>query len=435
MPFAFRLEASSGRARAGTIVTDHGDVPTPVFMPVGTQGAVKGTTVETVWDTGARILLGNAYHLYLRPGVDLIERAGGLHRFMGWRGAVLTDSGGYQVFSLASLQRVTRSGVEFRSHIDGSLHEFTPEAVMDAQARIGADILMSFDTFAGIPCTRADAEQAVELTTEWARRGRAVHGARFNRCGYEQVVFGIVQGGEYPDLRARSLAEIAALDFPGYAIGGLSRRRQEETRISWSNRGLLDRARATSWGWDSARSRRRLARGVDMYDCVLPKMAHWRHVHRRRWCLRCAHAGPAPSTGVRVSVPTTRRVPRHLFWPADTGRACDAAQPVFTRTMRAAPRSSRHVQAWRARSWKSERGVGEPASRKTKGGPLESVHRNHHVCHDARRPERRRAQPVLHAAPDPGDAGDLLLPAHPATADARRRCRDVATVKGDRVVT
>src|SRR6188474_2921497 len=192
MPFAFRVEARSQGARAGVLTTDHGAIETPVFMPVGTQGAVKGVTARDVWDTGARLILGNAYHLYLRPGVDLIARAGGLHKFVGWDGAMLTDSGGYQVFSLASLMRVGDDGVTFRSHIDGSLHQFTPEAVMEYQARIGADIVMSFDSFGGIPSARRDAERSVDLTTKWAARGLRAVGTRFNRYGYEQVVFGIV---------------------------------------------------------------------------------------------------------------------------------------------------------------------------------------------------------------------------------------------------
>jgi len=222
MPFAFHLEARTGAARAGRLVTDHGEISTPVFMPVGTQATVKGATIDGIRETGARIILGNTYHLCMRPGVELIDRAGGLHRFMGWDGAILTDSGGYQVFSLASLRRLGDDGVRFRSHIDGSMHMFTPESVMTAQARIGADILMSFDYFGGIPCPRPEAEHSVALTTAWARRGRVVHGARFNRSGWEQVVFGIVQGAEYEDLRRRSAEEITALDFPGYAIGGLA---------------------------------------------------------------------------------------------------------------------------------------------------------------------------------------------------------------------
>jgi len=274
MPFSFRVDATSGAARAGVLTTDHGTFPTPVFMPVGTQGTVKGTTVESVWSTGARILLGNTYHLYLRPGTDLVERAGGLHRFMGWDGAILTDSGGYQVFSLASLRKVTENGVEFRSHVDGSSHLFTPESVMEIQARLGADILMSFDYFGGIPSPRKDAEESVRLTTRWARRGRDVNGARFNRHGWEQVVFGIVQGADHPDLRARSREEIVALDFPGYAVGGLA--------VGENKPDTWDIAGAVAEGLPADKPRYLMgmgtpldlidgvARGIDMFDCVLP---------------------------------------------------------------------------------------------------------------------------------------------------------------------
>jgi queuine tRNA-ribosyltransferase len=274
MPFAYRFEASSGGARAGTLVTDHCELPTPVFMPVGTQATVKGLTPDAVRATGARILLGNAYHLYLRPGVDLIESAGGLHRFMGWDGAILTDSGGYQVFSLPGLRRVRDEGVTFRSHIDGSSHHFTPEVVMEAQARIGADIIMSFDYFGGIPCERAEAEHSVELTTQWARRGRDAVGARFNRNGYEQVVFGIVQGAQYEDLRIRSLEEIAALDFPGYAVGGLSV--GESKGETWdltetvTSRLPADRPRYLMGMGTPLDLVEGVARGVDMFDCVMP---------------------------------------------------------------------------------------------------------------------------------------------------------------------
>jgi queuine tRNA-ribosyltransferase len=274
MPFAFHLDAAGDGARAGRIVTDHGEFPTPVFMPVGTQATVKGVTVEGIADTGARILLGNTYHLCMRPGADLIERAGGLHKFMGWDGAILTDSGGYQVFSLASLRRLGDEGVRFRSHVDGSLHMFTPESVMTAQARIGADIIMSFDYFGGIPCPRAEAEHSVALTTAWARRGRAVNGARFNRNGWEQVVFGIVQGAEYEDLRRRSAEEIVALDFPGYAIGGLAvgEDRQQTRDITEYTAAMLpaDKPRYLMGMGTPLDLVEGVARGVDMFDCVLP---------------------------------------------------------------------------------------------------------------------------------------------------------------------
>jgi len=274
MPFAFHLEARAGGARAGRIVTDHGEFPTPVFMPVGTQATVKGTTFENIEDTGARIMLGNTYHLCMRPGAELIERAGGLHRFMGWNGAILTDSGGYQVFSLASLRRLGDDGVRFRSHVDGSLHMFTPESVMTAQARIGADIIMSFDYFGAIPCAREEAEKSVALTTAWARRGRAVNGARFDRNGWEQVVFGIVQGAEYEDLRRRSAGELLELDFPGYAIGGLAvgEDRRQTRDITELCAAMLpdDRPRYLMGMGTPLDLVEGVARGVDMFDCVLP---------------------------------------------------------------------------------------------------------------------------------------------------------------------
>ncbi|MCI0452106.1 MAG: tRNA guanosine(34) transglycosylase Tgt [Candidatus Latescibacteria bacterium] len=325
MPFSFRVEARSHGARAGILSTDHGAIETPVFMPVGTQGSVKGLTSRDVWDTGARLILGNTYHLYLRPGVSLIERAGGLHRFIGWDGALLTDSGGYQVFSLASLMRVSDLGVTFRSHIDGSLHEFTPEAVMETQARIGADIAMSFDYFGGIPCERVEAERSVALTTAWARRGLKAMGARSDRYGYEQVVFGIVQGAEYPDLRARSAREFTELDFPGYAIGGLSVGESKDATWDLTERTTellpVDRPRYLMGMGTPLDLIDAVARGVDMLDCVLPtRNARNGTVFTRdgRLVLRNArHADDLmpldPECGCVACKNHTRAYLRHLF--------------------------------------------------------------------------------------------------------------------------
>jgi queuine tRNA-ribosyltransferase len=275
MPFGFRLEASSSGARAGVLATDHGAVCTPVFMPVGTQATVKATLPEKLAEEiGAEIILGNAYHLVLRPGVDVVERAGGLHAFMGWPRAILTDSGGFQAMSLADLRKVSDEGITFRSHIDGDLHLFTPESVIEAQARIGADIVMSLDYCTPIPVARAEAERAVRLTTDWARRGRAVLGPRFDRGGYEQAVFGIVQGAAFADLRRRSLDEIVALDFPGYAIGGLSV--GEAKGVMWEMVELVagalpeERPRYLMGVGTPLDVVEGVARGVDMFDCVLP---------------------------------------------------------------------------------------------------------------------------------------------------------------------
>ena len=275
MPFGFELHATSGQARAGVVHTDHGDVPTPVFMPVGTQATVKATRPSELRDDiGAAIILSNTYHLFLRPGVALLEAAGGLHRFMGWDGPILTDSGGFQVFSLASLRKIDADGIAFRSHIDGALHRFTPERVIEAQAGIGADIVMSFDYCTALPCERAEAELAVSLTTDWARRGRAVGGVRFRRYEHEQVLFGIVQGSSFPDLRLRSLADLLDMDFPGYAIGGLSV--GESRAETWEMAELVtdglpaDRPRYLMGVGTPLDLVEGVARGIDMFDCVLP---------------------------------------------------------------------------------------------------------------------------------------------------------------------
>lgn len=275
MPFGFRLENESGGARAGVLSTDHGDVPTPVFMPVGTQATVKATAPPALQSPiDARILLGNTYHLVLRPGVDLVEEAGGLHAFMGWDRAILTDSGGFQVMSLADLRKIDRDGITFRSHIDGALHRFTPESVIDAQARIGADIVMSLDYCTALPCERKEAELAVERTTAWARRGLEARGRRFRHHDHEQAVFGIVQGSSYPDLRRRSLSELVEMDFPGYAVGGLSV--GESKSETWEMVEIVadglpvDRPRYLMGVGTPVDLVEGVSRGIDMFDCVLP---------------------------------------------------------------------------------------------------------------------------------------------------------------------
>ncbi len=274
MPIRFTLETTDAQARAGTLATDHGDVATPVFMPVGTQAAVKAATPAVLKDIGATIVLANAYHLFLRPGIDTIEDAGRIHRFMNWDRAILTDSGGYQVFSLADLKMASDEGISFRSHIDGSLHFFTPEAVIDAQVRIGADIIMSFDYCAPYPCTRAQAEEAVALTTKWAAEGAAVHGTRIERNGYEQVLFGIVQGSIHEDLRSRSARELIEIGFPGYALGGLSvgEEKAQMFDIVECTASMLpeDKPRYLMGVGTPIDLVEGVARGIDMFDCVLP---------------------------------------------------------------------------------------------------------------------------------------------------------------------
>jgi queuine tRNA-ribosyltransferase len=275
VPFHFELlEGGKDGPRAGRILTDHGVVETPAFMPVGTQGSVKTLSSADLESIGASIVLANTYHLYLRPGEKLIEEAGGIHRFMSWDGPVLTDSGGYQVFSLADLRQLSDEGVEFQSHLDGSRHLLTPERVVEIQTSIGSDIMMVLDQCTSYPCDRSEAETAVRRTTLWAERSLAGRGPRIDEGGYERVLFGIVQGSVYDDLRNRSAEEIASLDFPGYAIGGLSvgEPKDETSRIVEQTAVLLpaDKPRylmGVGFPEDIVEA---VARGIDLFDCVVP---------------------------------------------------------------------------------------------------------------------------------------------------------------------
>ncbi|MEW6398515.1 MAG: tRNA guanosine(34) transglycosylase Tgt [Bacillota bacterium] len=221
----FLVEGRSphGAARAGVLRTARGEVPTPVFMPVGTLGAVKLLEPADLEGLGVRMILSNAYHLYLRPGADVVAGAGGLHGFMGWSRPMLTDSGGFQVFSLASFRRVTPEGVEFRSHLDGSLHFWTPEKVMDVQARLGADVVVPLDVCLPYPATREETQEAARLTAEWLRRSLARRAAAGPAGGSNrQLIFGIIQGGMWADLRRACAGEVADLPVDGFAVGGLS---------------------------------------------------------------------------------------------------------------------------------------------------------------------------------------------------------------------
>src|SRR5262245_27312412 len=214
--FTVTAQDSDSQARLGVLETTHGTVATPAFMPVATQGTVKATSPRELREIGAEIILANAYHLYLRPGARLIEQSGGLHRFMGWDGPILTDSGGYQVFSLKELCKISEDGVRFRSHLDGSAHFLTPEAVVQTQDQLGVDIAMVLDECVAAPSQYDAAARASDRTTRWAQRAQAV------RSRNDQALFAIVQGGVFPDLREQSARELVALDFPGYAVGGLS---------------------------------------------------------------------------------------------------------------------------------------------------------------------------------------------------------------------
>lgn len=217
----FKIEKNCGitRARLGRLKTAHGEIAAPFFMPVGTNATVKGMCSADLEQMGSQIVLSNTYHLYLRPGLDVIEKSGGLHGFMDWKGPILTDSGGYQVFSLSKLRKITEEGVRFQSHIDGSSHMFTPEKVMDIQKVLGSDLMMPLDVCAPYPCTRKEAERSVEKTSAWARRTLEYYR---NNGQEKQILFGIVQGSVYEDLRRRSAQEITGLGFGAYAIGGVS---------------------------------------------------------------------------------------------------------------------------------------------------------------------------------------------------------------------
>jgi queuine tRNA-ribosyltransferase len=265
---SFELAARDGRARTGLLRTPHGEVETPVFMPVGTAGAVKAVLHRDLREMGARILLGNTYHLMLRPGDVLVAELGGLHGFTGWDGPFLTDSGGYQVFSLAGLRRLDEDGVVFQSHIDGSSHALSPERSIAVQQNLGADIAMAFDECPPGDAPREVVAEATARTTRWARRSRAAH----TRAG--QALFGIVQGGVHLDLRETSARELMDLDFPGYAIGGLSVGEPKHGRdlVLEHLDPLLPETRprylmGIGTPEDIVDA---VARGVDMFDCVLP---------------------------------------------------------------------------------------------------------------------------------------------------------------------
>jgi len=255
-------------ARAGQLVLTHGVIETPVFMPVGTQATVKTLTAEDLYEIGISIILANTYHLYLRPGEDLIYKAGGLHSFMNWRNNILTDSGGFQVFSLSKLRKITDEGVYFNSHIDGSKHFLTPEKVMDIEQKLGADIAMCFDECASYPCTYEEAQTAVNRTSQWARRCKDAH--QLN----DQALFGIIQGNVFPDLRHRSALDLVEMDFPGYAIGGLSvgESKEEMYNILDLTDSLLplDKPRYLMGVGTPEDLLEGVRRGIDMFDCVLP---------------------------------------------------------------------------------------------------------------------------------------------------------------------
>ena len=271
MSFTFTLEATAGRARAGVFKTPHGDILTPVFAPVGTQATVKAILPRDLHDLKATLILANTYHLHLRPGADLVAAMGGVHHFMAWDGPILTDSGGFQVFSLAELRRVDDNGVRFRSHLDGASHYLTPEKSIAIQHQLGADIIMAFDECA-VPNDRDVAEAAMHRTHAWAKRCADYHVEQgdVNR----QALFGIVQGGIFPDLRAQSVEAITSLDLPGYAIGGLAVGETKKEMLTTLDATMplmpTDRPRYLMGVGHAEDLVQAVARGVDIFDCVLP---------------------------------------------------------------------------------------------------------------------------------------------------------------------
>jgi queuine tRNA-ribosyltransferase len=315
----FTVRKTSGRARIGRLELAHGSVETPAFMPVGTQATVKAMSPEELKEIGVEIILSNTYHLYLRPGHELICEAGGLHAFMHWNRPILTDSGGFQVFSLKGMRRIDEGGVLFQSHIDGSRHYFTPEKVMEIEQALGADIAMAFDECAPWPSEKDYAEAALARTTRWARRCREAHGRE------DQALFGIVQGGTYRDLRLRSVEELTEIGFPGYGIGGLSVGEPKELMY-----GMLD---ALDPAMPKDRPRYLMGvgspdcliegalRGVDMFDCVLPTrtarmgtvLTSGGKLNMRNACHECDFTPLDPECDCYVCRHYSRAYIRHLF--------------------------------------------------------------------------------------------------------------------------
>jgi queuine tRNA-ribosyltransferase len=348
MSLQFQIEATRGQARTGRLFTPHGEIETPIFMPVGTLASVKGVPQDILEELGAQIILGNTYHLYLRPGIDTIRRMGGLHRFMSWRRAILTDSGGFQVFSLNELRKVNEEGVTFRSHLDGSSHFFSPESSMEAQIGIGADIIMAFDECTEFPADRARMKSSMEMTARWAARSKKYFEDHKHEVPWAnslqqsavsiqptqvpatfhnqtQSLFGIVQGGMDPELRKESAERTIEIGFPGYAIGGLSvgepRDLTRDVIESTLEHLPADKPRYVMGVGTPQEIVEYANLGVDMMDCVLPTRAA-RHgllftsegkvsIKQARYA---QDAGPLdPKCGCRVCHRYSRAYLRHLY--------------------------------------------------------------------------------------------------------------------------
>jgi len=275
MNFTFSKKDKNSNARSGILKTDHGEIKTPIFMPVGTAGTVKSVSQRDLEDQiNAQIILGNTYHLYLRPGIERFENIGGLHKFMSWNRPILTDSGGYQVYSLSGRRKITEQGVKFKSHIDGSSHFFTPENVMDIQKSIGADIIMAFDECTPYPCDYSYAKDSMEMTHRWLKRCVDRFNSTPFKYDYSQVLFPIVQGSTYSDLRRKSAEVIASFDLPGNAIGGLSVGEPHDLMYKHTEEVCailpVDKPRYLMGVGTPSNLLECIALGIDMFDCVMP---------------------------------------------------------------------------------------------------------------------------------------------------------------------
>jgi len=309
MTLTWQHEAQDGAARAGVLHTAHGTVPTPVFMPVGTAGTVKAMTADAVRATGARMVLGNTYHLMLRPGAERIARLGGLHRFMDWHGPILTDSGGFQVMSLSGLRKMDADGVTFQSHVDGSRHRLTPERSVEIQHLLGADVTMCFDECTPFPATHEQAATSMRLSMRWAARSRE---AFVHRPGHG--LFGIVQGSVFPDLRAESVATLTNIGFEGYAVGGLAVGEGQEamfTTLECTSPLLpADKPRYLMGVGTPSDLIGAVRRGIDMFDCVMPT--------------RSGRTGRAYTRGGVINIRNARHAEDNR--PLDPGCTCPACR-------------------------------------------------------------------------------------------------------------
>ncbi|MFN9091852.1 MAG: tRNA guanosine(34) transglycosylase Tgt [Alphaproteobacteria bacterium] len=309
MTLSWQHEAQDGAARAGILHTAHGTVPTPVFMPVGTAGTVKAMTADAVRATGARMVLGNTYHLMLRPGAERIARLGGLHRFMDWHGPILTDSGGFQVMSLSGLRKMDADGVTFQSHVDGSRHRLTPERSVEIQHLLGADVTMCFDECTPFPATHEQAATSMRLSMRWAARSRK---AFVPRAGHG--LFGIVQGSVFPDLRAESVTALTNIGFEGYAVGGLAVGEGQEAMFTTleCTTPLLptDKPRYLMGVGTPSDLIGAVRRGIDMFDCVMPT--------------RSGRTGRAYTRGGVINIRNARHAEDNR--PLDPGCACPACR-------------------------------------------------------------------------------------------------------------